>query len=118
MLLNDFFYLHSLKQQDQILADLSLNVNHPIFRGHFPHQPIVPGVCMIQIIRELLEQSFNRPLQLKKAANIKFVAFIDPGQNPEIQATISTQPQEGGLKVKASLHGKDQVFFKFSGHFS
>lgn len=46
MLLNDFY---KLKEQTESNGDWSfkveLNPNHSIYTGHFPNQPIVPGVC-------------------------------------------------------------------------
>ena len=57
MLLNNFFELNNLIVSDDrtnAAAKATLNPKHPIFDGHFPESPVVPGVCMIQMIKEIL----------------------------------------------------------------
>ena len=47
MLLNDFFTINeTVRSETEIWAELLINSNHIIFEGHFPNQPVVPGVCM------------------------------------------------------------------------
>ena len=48
------------KNEEGISAQIKLNPKHEIFKGHFPGKPIMPGVCMIQIIKELTERSLGR----------------------------------------------------------
>ena len=42
-------------------ADASVDVqikidnNHQIFKGHFPDNPVMPGVCLLQIMKEFTE---------------------------------------------------------------
>jgi 3-hydroxyacyl-[acyl-carrier-protein] dehydratase len=47
-------------------ASFLLNPKHAIFAGHFPGQPVVPGVCMLQIIKEGLEQALDKKLVYKQ----------------------------------------------------
>ena len=37
-------------------VQVMLNPQHAIYNGHFPQQPVVPGVCMLQIIKECIEK--------------------------------------------------------------
>jgi len=58
MLLPDFYHIIHLEQSDkQLSAQIRLNPNHEVYRGHFPQQAVVPGVVQLQIVKELLEQS-------------------------------------------------------------
>jgi 3-hydroxymyristoyl/3-hydroxydecanoyl-(acyl carrier protein) dehydratase len=56
MLLNSFYTLEAAPETTptRVQATIRLNPDHAIFAGHFPGQPVVPGVCMLQIIKELL----------------------------------------------------------------
>ena len=59
-----------------------------IYQAHFPGEPITPGVCIVQIGKEviedlLLEQSSASPrLEIIKAKNIKFLSVISPNETP------------------------------------
>ena len=50
-MLKDFYTLNTLQQiaANTYLCTLTLNAEHPIFKGHFPNNPVTPGVCMMQI---------------------------------------------------------------------
>ena len=55
MLLNNFFKISKQQQEcDHTVFTIELIVNHPLYAGHFPERPIVPGVCSIEIIKNAL----------------------------------------------------------------
>ena len=74
MLLKDFYKIISLNEinKGEINASIELNSNHKIFAGHFPKNPVVPGVISIQIIKELFSLHLNQKMFTKSARNIKF----------------------------------------------
>jgi 3-hydroxyacyl-[acyl-carrier-protein] dehydratase len=110
ILLGDFFDIVSLETTEgNINALIEINADHKIFEGHFPGQPVVPGVCQMQMIKEILEQVLEKETQVSTAAEMKFRAIIDPTQNNSISATIRYSMEEGNkIKVVASLF-KDQL---------
>jgi len=93
------------------------NAKHPIFEGHFPGRPVVPGVCMMQTITELLEKLLQRKVTLKKASNMKFLNMIDPNANPVTEITLQHKMQDDELKVTATLRFEALTFMKFQGTF-
>ena len=75
ILLNDFYtILNRDASTGSVRAKISINRTHKIFDGHFPGLPIVPGVCMMQIIREIMEVTTDRPLSIAGAENMKFLS--------------------------------------------
>ena len=72
-LLNDFYTIESKQKTEAggIMTNITLNTEHPIFKGHFEQMPVVPGVCQTQIIKEILQQELNKDLLLTKGDNIK-----------------------------------------------
>ena len=65
MLAGDFFYIRSLQAEGiSVVALLEINPLHKIFKGHFPGQPVVPGVCMLQMGREILEKALGQSTRL------------------------------------------------------
>ena len=116
MLHNSFFAI--LKQETtpgSIKAMLSINKTHDILKGHFPGQPVVPGVCMMQMIKELLEQQLGKKLILRTTGQVKFLRLITPDIAPLVN--ISWKESENGQVVTALL--KDETdLFKLSGTYN
>jgi|ERR1019366_6688481 3-hydroxyacyl-[acyl-carrier-protein] dehydratase len=101
-----------------IKAALELNKNNEIFTGHFPGQPLLPGACMLQMVKEILESTLNLPLRLKKADQIKFLGLIDPGMNNILQLTITyISVGDNTFNITASLTTHKDICFKFKGTF-
>lgn len=119
MLLDDFFtYTLLSKSEDQICAKIKLNSQHRIFQGHFPKAPIVPGVCQVQMIQEIINDSLNKEYNLLKAQNIKFLSFINPEEDPFLTADITFVKKEGhALKIKGLLSQSDKKCLKVSALF-
>lgn len=80
-------------------ATIRLNPDHAIFAGHFPGQPVVPGVCMLQIIKELLEGATRQALQLARASNIKFLMVRTPGAHEIDSVQVNFDSSENGILV-------------------
>ena len=114
MLLNDFFTIkETVKSETEIWAALLIHSNHKIFEGHFPNQPVVPGVCMMQMIKEILEQVIGKETNLTQAADMKFLAVINPVENNLIHASIKYATDETGvINIIASLFKDELVHFK------
>ena len=114
MLLNDFFTINETVQSEtEIWAELLINSHHKIFEGHFPNQPVVPGVCMMQMIKEILEQVIGKETNLIQAADMKFLAVINPLENNLIHASIKYAADEtGAINIVASLFKDELVHFK------
>ena len=71
-----------------VCYDVCLQSDHTIYKAHFPNEPITPGVCVIQIAKELLEDHLQRPLSIKAVKNVKFLMVISPLQHPHVRYTF------------------------------
>ncbi len=89
MKLTDTFFhiLDSCTDDDSYACRVQLNASHPIYSVHFPDNPVTPGVCLIQIATELLEQQYGKKLNLWKAKNIKFKKTVGPDKTPRFVFT-------------------------------
>jgi 3-hydroxyacyl-[acyl-carrier-protein] dehydratase len=119
MLLNRFFEISNLQANGpDITATLTINRDHEIFAGHFPGQPVVPGVCMMQMIKEIMEQVTGKKMNIVKAHDMKFLAVIDPTVSNCINVVLKyTQDTEGNIVVTATLMKEEILHFKFKGQF-
>lgn len=88
------------QSKEGVKATVRLNKDHDIFKGHFPGNPIMPGVCMIQIIKELTEEVVDKSLFLSVSSNIKFMAIINPNVNPVLHLDLSISEEGDEVKIK------------------
>jgi 3-hydroxyacyl-[acyl-carrier-protein] dehydratase len=119
MLLNDFFMLDSLQTDSTTArATLRMNAEHPIFKGHFPGQPVVPGACLLQLVQEMTSLITAKEWRLLKGDHIKFIAMIDPRVNKIVEMTVTCKEiATGDLQASAELSDGGAVCFKFKGTF-
>lgn len=119
MLRNDFFTIEKMETSEaEVKAELLINPTHKIFEGHFPGQPVVPGVCMMQMLKELLEQALQKETNLAAAAEMKFLAVINPRVNNRISASIKyTTGEDGTIKGIGCLFNNDIIHFRMKAVF-
>lgn len=119
MLTGKFFTIVSQQRPDEksVHTVIDWNAAHPIFGGHFPDQPVVPGVCMMQTIQELLSAAVGKELLVEKVANMKFLNMIDPRQTPQVTVEIGWTAEEDAYKTTAVIKHDATVFLKFQGRF-
>lgn len=117
MVLKDFYKVLSEEKTTDSKYTITILVNekHEIFKGHFPGNPIMPGVCMIQIIKELTETITKSSLMIQTLANVKFMALINPENNPELRLELDiTVTEDSMVKVKNTTYFNDTVALKLS----
>jgi 3-hydroxyacyl-[acyl-carrier-protein] dehydratase len=113
MLLDNFFSLKEIQHIDHsINATVAFDESHSIFKGHFEDFPVVPGVCMMQIIKEIMEKELKKSFRVSKAAQMKFLSIINPNENREVSANIEYVSNDHTFDVEAKLFLGEIVFFK------
>ncbi|MAU71578.1 MAG: 3-hydroxyacyl-ACP dehydratase [Pseudozobellia sp.] len=104
-------------EENTLYAKVKLNKDHEVFEGHFPGNPVMPGVCMIQMIKELTEEQMGQDLFLTTASNIKFMAIINPEKNETIDLQLNISENEGLVKVKTTVSFEETMALKLSATF-
>lgn len=115
-ILTDFYTLESYERSEtgSFSANIKLNHDHDIFKGHFPGNPVTPGVCMMQIVKELTEQFTDKKLFLKSASNVKFMAIINPFETPNLTMQLDIKEAENEVKVKNTTAFGETIALKMS----
>ena len=95
MLQGDFYHINST-------GCIVFNAEHPVFKAHFPSQPVVPGACLLQMVEEI---TGNKIIGVK---NLKFLCPITPDKQPRF-VVHDTQVQ---------IEDNDIVYAKMSVEYS
>jgi len=116
--LQDLFTISNQSiREDEFDAVISFDPDHDIFKGHFPGQPVVPGVCLIHIVKEVAGIIAKREVLLKDGNNIKFLNMIDPREQEVLFSGSFSFTEDNMLLFKASISLDTRIFFKFKGIF-
>lgn len=117
-LLNSLYSIRSKEVTDSFVRyDIHLDASHFIYQAHFPGDPITPGVCIIQIAKELLEDHLGRNLAIQIVKNVKFLNVISPSETPDISYTfekIVTEDSDKTCKVQTQIFSDEISMAKLS----
>ena len=114
MLIKDFYTLEEFSSdENKVFAKIRLNSEHDVYKGHFPGQPVVPGVIQMLIIKEVLEECLKQHLFLKKITLAKYLQPVDPVLFPELEISIDYSLfEEKSYKINALITTKEIAFSK------
>ena len=80
---------------------------HPVFAGHFPGFPIVPGVMLLDEILHLQEVESGRPVTA--IASAKFLRPVAPGQEVTLSCGTGTGRRQFEIRSGAQVVARGQL---------
>jgi 3-hydroxyacyl-[acyl-carrier-protein] dehydratase len=91
----------------RITAVKTLTMTEEYLADHFPHFPVMPGVLMLESLTQagawlvrVSEDFAHSIVVLKRANNVKYAQFLEPGQTLSVTAEV-LKFDEGEVKLKA-----------------
>lgn len=115
MLLNDFYSVgQSTQLNGEFITEIKINKGHELYKGHFPHRPVTPGVILMQLFKEEAERQVNSKLKLEKAVNVKFMAVVDPNEEENFILHSSLEEEEGWVNLKGIAKHKNCIALKIN----
>ncbi|MBN1599203.1 MAG: hypothetical protein JW894_12990 [Bacteroidales bacterium] len=119
MPLSDLFsYKITENSPEELSAELSLNIDHDIYKGHFPENPVTPGVCLVEITRQILSSVLKCELILRKAKDIKYRSAIIPPFGSGIIINIKYHKTDEGIETSCTISENYNIYTKLRGVFS
>jgi 3-hydroxyacyl-[acyl-carrier-protein] dehydratase len=120
MILKDNFYtINELEfVENKIQASIKIDSNHSIFEGHFPNNPITPGVVEMEIVKEIVSEGIKKTLKMSKMSNCKFLAILNPLNSSEVNVNIDVLEQENNrIRISAQILDQQTVYLKISAEY-
>lgn len=113
---NDFFRIQAHDESESGFSySIALNRDHFIYRAHFPGEPITPGVCIVQVATELLEEHYGFRLYLTDVVNAKFLEVINPTESNLLEYRFTKILRDADLlKVSVTVSHGECTYSKLS----
>lgn len=92
----------------------NVSINEPFFQGHFPDEPIMPGVLQIEALAQLgvillkaLPEAKDRLAVFAGIQNAKFKKIVQPGDRLDMECDlIKLRPPLGKMSGRAFVNGQ------------
>lgn len=112
MLIKDYYTIENVSKQENgiVCFDISLNADCQVYEGHFPGEPVSPGVCNIQMIKECAEQVSGKSLFLNNLQQCRLTTLVTPIQHPQVEVNILLEEKEDAYKLKATIGKGEEVY--------
>lgn len=79
----------------------------PLFSGHFPGDPVLPGVLQVEMVRAVLDAATGSHHRILSVRSAKFKRKIEPDE--EIDVALVSRVEAGEVRVKATFKVGDEV---------
>lgn len=107
-------YVDNLIPEESITATKNVTINESFFRGHFPHNPVMPGVLIIETLAQAASililtspRFYKQTAYLGAVHNAKFREMVKPGDILKLHITMKkVRSKMGIVDAKATVNDK------------
>lgn len=79
--------------------------DHPCLAGHFPGQPVVPAVVLLDFTARALDAALGRRVRITAVPAAKFLHPLRPGQHFSVE--LQLDPAARSAKFRARTSGAE-----------
>lgn len=106
------------KDKIHLSGHLKINWTHDIFSGHFPGNPVLPGVVQVQMVTEIINKAMNGDFILARASSIKYPNMVVPKICDTLTIDIQVMKHDSSeYGINATLAHEKLTFLKLKGQF-
>ncbi|MEA2039455.1 MAG: hypothetical protein U9N82_06440 [Thermodesulfobacteriota bacterium] len=91
---------------DKIILDAEVLPDSPWFSGHFPGEPILPGIAQIEMALDAIKHLTQKDLKISNVKRVRFKQIIRPGDKLQI---IATSKKEKALAFSYRISVKGEL---------
>ena len=127
-------YYHILSSEittDAGVFRVALNADCEVYQGHFPGEPVCPGACNIQMIKECTEQclgytgdnllttgedSETPSILLSHIRQCRLTTLVTPQQHPEVEVRVAILSRsEDTITFRGTIGKGEEVYMELKG---
>lgn len=113
---NNYYELISMRGDGTSgVFNITLCPDCDVYRGHFPGNPVCPGVCNMQTIKELAERLTNKRLHIGSIRRCRLTAVATPVECPDLEVRINLLPTENGYGITATVSDARRTYMDYRG---
>lgn len=101
----------------EIRAETSVPGDSLWFSGHFPEEPLLPGIAQLAMVHDLIQHFYPEDMILAGVKRVRFKQIIRPDKRIEIQANPDQDKQaefQFHLKVEDKVACTGKLVFRKS----
>ncbi len=87
---------------DEIHARVTTDGQSPWFAGHFPDNPILPGIAQLKMVADRIAASREDDVHMSALSRVKFKKIVRPGDVLDIYATIGTRKDQYAFRISSN----------------
>lgn len=82
-----------------MVATVRTEGNSSWFSGHFPGDPILPGIAQLNMVVDLISKSEGNSLCITGLSRVKFRKIVRPGELLDIHVTSGNKKNQYTFKI-------------------
>jgi 3-hydroxymyristoyl/3-hydroxydecanoyl-(acyl carrier protein) dehydratase len=87
--------------------EFRFGADDPVFAGHFPNRPLLPGVFQLEMARAAAESVLGCPLIVREISKAKFQRPVLPDETVRLELKLSEA--NGVIQARASFSVQGQA---------
>ena len=99
-------------ENQKVTAEFCFSGDLDLFAGHFPGNPILPGIVQIEMVKFAVEQAHGNRFWIRSIKKTKFASLIRP--DIPIRLSIEMTPSDDNLSVRATLKTEEKIAGKIN----
>tara|TARA_Y200000002_G_C22630765_1_gene642384 strand:- start:560 stop:1051 length:492 start_codon:yes stop_codon:yes gene_type:complete len=110
-------FVTSVRLGESAVGVKNVSINEPFFQGHFPMEPIMPGVLIVEalaqtaavlVAKTLNTRGNNMLVYFMSMNNTKFRKLVKPGDNMELKVMV-LQSRRNIWKFHGDAYVRDEI---------
>ncbi len=81
-------------KEDEMSASVATDGSSPWFSGHFPDDPILPGIAQLKMVADLISKSEKDKLCMTRLSRVKFRKIVRPDELIDIHVICINKKEQ------------------------